>query len=197
MKNSILAILLFCLPLVSLADLVTEGEVSHKFTIVNLDEFPEYEFFILYQTYYYDRGYQEGAANEKAVDHGNYYRGGDRSGTSPLYARLKTKKGRKKKGPESSIRLGGREVVAERDAQSIHDDYKIISINDTLIELELVDQKIMLGNGKELKINKGSISSGAEVGGIDLIYFALPGVCLLSILAFFVYRRRAARSETA
>jgi hypothetical protein len=36
-----------------------------------------------------------------------------------------------------------------------------------------------------------------EIGGIDVIYFALPGVCLLSLFVFFLYRRRLARSATA
>lgn len=193
MKNSILAALLFLLPLMSFADLVTEGEVTHEFTILNLDEFEEYEFYILFQTYYYDRGYQEGPTKEMSVAPGKYFRGGQRSGTSPLYARLKSDEN-EGPDPSSSIRLGGRQIVAERNARSIQDDYRIVSINDSLIELELVEQRIMLNNGKKIQIKKGSLSSGMEVGGMDLIYFVLPGVCLLGILAFFVYRRRASGS---
>ena len=58
--------LLFAFPV--MADLATAGEVDLRIELLNGEEFEGYTFFVEYQTYYYEYGYQEGPIREVELE---------------------------------------------------------------------------------------------------------------------------------
>lgn len=175
------------------ADVVTEGEVDIRFRITNLDDYPEYEFYVMYQTYHYDEGYQPGDVIETLIEANKVHQAGERGSKSALYAR---KKG-DKNGPvfESNVLLGGDKIISDYKARAIIEEIEITSVEDGKVEFKVEDRFLMYDNGKEKRFKNAGAILGVELFGVDLGYIVLPLVCLIGLVVFFMLRKK--KSATA
>ena len=187
-KKILVLWLVIILPFVAFADVAVEGEVDIEFKITNISDYPDYSFFVKYQTYYYEYGYQPGEVTESKVAENVVRSAGARGSKSYLYARDK-----EGKIYESEIKLGGQKIISDRRANSIVEAYKIKSIKDGKINLKLEEKYLDYGDGKTKKISKGAVS-GTEMFGVDVVYVAIPAVCLLLLVGFFMFRKKKSAS---
>ena len=176
------------------ADIAIEGQVTRKTVISNLSEFPDYEFYIQYQNYYYEYGYQPGSVDEVILVEGEAFESGERGSRSKIYARLKKKK---RKKFESEETVGGQEVIPDRNGRYIEDVVRIISVEEGVIKFEIESSSLILRNGdKENLLKKGGIT-GLTLFGVDLAYIGLPLFCLIAFALFLMRKRAMHRQEAA
>lgn len=189
---------LLLLPMGLRADVITPGEVYHKFQVINLDEYPDYRFYIMYQGFYYDRGYQPAEPRLEWIKPDEMAAAGGRGASSRIYA---VSRSDSTSVMESEERVGGSEIIKDTEARYIQDFVKITAVKDGKVEFEVVEQKLEYRNGqvkdlksKKKKKNKKGIM-GASVMGIELTYLVLPAVCLLGLVMFFVFRRKVSSTS--
>lgn len=172
------------------ADLVTEGEVTVMFRLTNINEFDDYEFFVLYQSYYYDEGYQPGDIDTMMIEKSIGYTASGRGGKSYLYARNKETG----KISKSEVLLGGKDYVDDYELRNVTQDYQIKKIEGGEIVL------------KEKRLHKGAVEEeydedNDEVDGFWVVggwlYWVLPAACFVLLVAFFMFRRRSKGSLSA
>lgn len=178
---------LFLVPIFAtvFADIAIEGEVTRLTRITNLSDFPDYEFFIKFQAYYYDMGYQAGELTDTPVFEDSLFRSGGRGSTSFIYAR------RKSDGTifQSEKAVGGQKIVSQRGADGIEDLIKIKSLEDGEIKFKIQESILHYRNGKTEKISKSGIT-GISMFGFDIAYVGFPLLCALALVFFFMRRRR-------
>lgn len=192
-RNLIFLLLaLTVLPLSVPADLVTEGEIKKKFSITNLDDYPEYIFYVKYRTFYYDMGYNEGTPEFKRLEEGVYYLAGERGAPSTIHIRKKNKKG-EPKGKYlafSEQYVGGDSIVHDNSAAYVLELFEIAGIEDDQIQLKKTETFIVKKNGQQVPVKRGSLS-GWTIGGIDVLYLGVPVFCLALLVFFFLSKNRA------
>jgi hypothetical protein len=166
------------------ADIATEGEQDVYVELLNAKDFPKYKFFIRYQTYHYNMGYQEGPVNDVMVEQGKPFQTGDRGAKSFLYA----------KGPKgewkSKIEIGGTEIDHQSDVSHLLDRIKITKMNPKgkVIEFKVVERQKIDAEGKVLSsIKHGEVALGSWT-------WIIPFVCFGGLIAFFILRRKAAKA---
>ena len=177
----ILLILIACSSSLPLwADIATAGEQTVFVELLNGKAFPKYKFYVKYQTYHYDMGYKPGAIEIVYLLPGKPIETGDRGSSSFLYA----------KGPKgewaSKVEIGGSEIDLHGREDHLLDRIKIIKMNPNgkVIEFQVVERQKIDANGKVLEtINKSSM-------GQPWWFWAMPLVCLLGLVAFFLLRRK-------
>ena len=172
------------------ADVVTEGEFNRQFRIINADQYPDYTFYILYQTYYYDMGYQPGDVNEMIIKPGEAYYGGDRGGVSRIYG--KSNSG----NPEvatSEETVGGNVYVTQSGVQGVIDEIKITGIKAGVITFVVVKTLHVLDGGKEKAVKKGAFPGFGD--GNSPLIFVLPGICLALLIGFLLFRNMKTRKS--
>ncbi|MCB9234535.1 MAG: LPXTG cell wall anchor domain-containing protein [Bacteroidia bacterium] len=166
-----------------LADVVTPGEISRNFSIINLKDFPDLEFYYLNPTYYYNQGYQQGDPVEVVIEAGEDYSVGRWGDQAVLRAR---KKSDSEEVGESKMLVGGGENVSNERISYILDEIKIESVKDGLIHFTVQKSFQVFEDGHQKKIKKGS------VGAVEPLYLGLAGAMALGLAIFFFLRRRKA-----
>ncbi len=169
--------LLFAFPV--MADLATAGEVDLRIELLNGEEFEGYTFFVEYQTYYYEYGYQEGPIREVELEPGKDINASGRGGRSKIYARNED-------GDlfESEEAVGGVVNNASDDVLAYVDQYNVVSMKDGKLKLEHKARIMHLHNGEKIEVSKS---------GID---FSLAGIimslaCLVALVLFFIFRKKS------
>ena len=185
MKTFILSFLLFLIALPAFADIANEDEVDLNVELMNGEKFEGYTFFVRYQTYYYEYGYQPGMVNEVDLKPGENYAVSGRGGSSKIYAR--DEKGNEF---ESEEEVGGVVNYSGNGVSVFIDRYKVVSVKDGKIELKHVERVKQLRSGKLVKVNKAGLDFDGN--GFPWMSFALPLVSFLALIAFFIFRRKAA-----
>jgi hypothetical protein len=163
------------------ADVATEGEVAVKVELVNPTNFPGFNFFVKYQTYHYDMGWQPGPVNKVYLTAGQHVETGARFSKSYLYAE-------DKQGNEfvSKEEIGGSVIDKGKSLAYYLQQVKVLAVKGGEVQFEVksvlkVDDD---GKTKEVKADK------LEKGGMEMNWWvvAVPVVCLLGLVAFLMLR---------
>lgn len=170
------------------ADIANEDEVDVKIELMNGAKFPSFEFYIRYQSYKYDMGYQPDGLTDVVLEAGKPTETGQRGDKSLLYAR--DKNGREYVSQEE---LGG--VVTDRGVNVGYylDQIEVVSLKKGVLKFKKV-RKIIGTNNEVLEILKGDVSGG---GKVSWMFILVPIVCLTGLVAFFILRRREGGKTTA
>lgn len=165
------------------ADVATEGEVEIRVEVINTRDFPEFQFFIHYQTYHYDMGYQPDPVQEVALGPDVVTATSSRDDASFLYAR-------DKEGNEyvSKEQVGGVTIDHNKDVAYYLDQIEVVSVENGVVEFKVAHRKKMSSEGRVLKTKKG------DAGGTHWTILVVPVLSLLGLLAFFLLRRKTARA---
>ena len=164
------------------ADVANEGEVDVKVELINGKDFPGFEFFIRYQNYHYDMGYQPDGLTDIVLEPGLVTETNGRGDQSLLYAR-------DEKGNEfvSKTEVGGVDSDFGPNVAYYLDQIEVISVKNGEIKFKIAARKKMSGDDKVLKIIKGDVSDGEMSTWLIIL---VPIFCLTGLVAFFVLRRR-------
>lgn len=164
------------------ADIATRDEVSVKVELMNGARFPSFEFYIRYQSYHYDMGYQPDPLTDVVLEAGKPIETGQRGARSFLYARDK-KSGRQY---ASKKEIGG--TIAERGVDVSHyvDQIEVLSLRKGEVKFKVVARKRMNHNGEVMEILKGDVTGGKA----NWLMILVPIICLSGLVAFFLLRRK-------
>lgn len=175
-----------------LADLVEPGDITRQFKVANINEFPDYKFYILYTDYVYEMGYKPESIDTVWIRQGEIYATSDREASSSLYAVRKNGSG---DHFVSDIELGGKDFAASGKISTIVDIVHVKAVTDGIVDFEIRKEMIVYKGGKTRmkKRNTGFLSwitpSGPRAGNGWLTWI-LPAASLLILLAFWLWRRR-------
>lgn len=165
------------------ADVATEGEVDVRIELLNGKDFPGYKFFIKFQNYEYNMGYQPAGVEIVFLEPGIHVSTGERGSSSLLFA--EGKKGKY----QSHEQVGGSEIDHTEGLQYMLDRIKITKIDKKGLRFEVVERQLIGENGQVLQsIMKGSLEP------LDMqafLLWLLPIVCLVGLVVFFLFRKRA------
>ena len=165
------------------ADVATEGEVDVYIELLNGNEFPGYKFFIKYQNYEYNMGYQPAGVQIVFLEPGKHVSTGDRGSSSLLFAEGKRGK------YQSSIEVGGSEINHTEGLQYVLDRIKITKVDKKGLRFEVVERQLIGENGTVLEtIQKGSLE---PLNLQAFLLWLLPIVCLVGLVLFFLFRKKA------
>jgi hypothetical protein len=198
MKRVSFLILLFLslqLPVRLMSDIVEPGDIYRQFKITNIKDFPDYRFYILYTNHYYEMGYQEAGVDTVWVFQNSVYATSDRGATSSLFA---VKKGSPGIPFQSEMRLGGEEFVPSERIATVIDVVDIKAIKEGAIVLES-RKEIWVYKGGKQKVKKkkeaglGFISGEGPGANTNFLFWLLPVISLLMLIAFWFWRKRQIR----
>lgn len=173
----------------AMADIVTEGEFDIRFEVINLDEFPDYEFFFDFQTYYYEYGYQKGEIKQIDIEPGTNYVADERGGQTYLQARSLSAEFDDAK---AEAPVGGVTYDSDEDISTITQLVRITKVEDGVIHFEIVNTIYEYIDGAIRKLD-GDIDvfgGGLSGGNRWMLYALLPAIALLSILMLIFMRRK-------
>jgi hypothetical protein len=189
----------FCLVLLSQlihvqlwADLVP----SHKETVIerslerpvyvellNGDAFPNHRFYIQYQAYDYNTDQFLDTLTRVFLQAGKPALAGDRGAASLLYG------DDGKQACQSRLTVGGEQLVMDEAVAYVLERIQITEIVDGEIVLEVVERRHIGDDGQVIEaFKKGAVATG---GDNDLLIAMLPVACMLGLLVFFLWRRKA------
>lgn len=172
------------------ADIANEDEVGIKIELMNGAKFPGFEFYIRYQSYTYNMGYQPTELSDIVLEAGKPTATGQRGDRSLLYAR-------DSKGREfvSKKEVGG--VVTDRGVNVAYylDQIVVTSLKKGEIKFKTV-RKIIGTNDEVLEIIKGDVGVGGG-GKSNWMIAILPLLSLAGLVAFFILRRKTGRKSSA
>ncbi|HEX2901589.1 MAG TPA: hypothetical protein VHS96_17890 [Bacteroidia bacterium] len=171
------------------ADVAREGEVEVKVELMNGKFFPDYEFFVRYQGYYYNQGYHPSEPVDLILAPGESFTTGSKGGSSYLYARDSS-------GNiyESETKVGGvAKDFSPNVGYHLH-QIQVLSVRDGVVKFKIVARKKMTDEGKVIKIIKGDVAGGGKSIWMTLL---MPALSLAGLLAFFLMRRRKNGTQTA
>ncbi len=131
MYRTILLLMIFSLALTAKADIIMEGTVYKTITFTNLNDYPEYDFCITYQTFKYNRGYQPAGEVTVTVKQGEQYQP-PRGSEATVIAKHKTS-GTEIKGNQL---VGGIEYDTRR--LTVLDKVAIKKITEREVILEII-----------------------------------------------------------
>lgn len=194
--NRILAFLFLSIslltPLSSRADVAIEGEVDIRIKVLNLSDFPGYEFYIEYQDYYYEYGWQPGDIAHVTIKENEEFETGERGGASKLYAV-------DKQGNifASAEELGGNMVLDDYKASYVVNEVEVTELRDGKLSYKVKRAYKVYPDGATKKLKKGFVFFGFGFGDIDFGLILLPIVCIGGLLFFFWMRRNPMRPSAA
>jgi hypothetical protein len=178
---------------ISLADLVTEGQIAREFSFTNLDAFKNYSFTYKYTSYHYDHGYQPNEPEIIVCKQNQRYTAGTRFDKTFLEAKDKS-------GHVfvSEIAVGGDSQVSNNSINSVVDVYSIVSIKDSVIKLKRTEEITVYKNGKEKK-RKGELGAIATDGDSNIKPWLIGAAlaAMLGLVVFFVMKRNKLTNGTA
>ena len=178
-----MAVLIGAIPM--RADVATEGEVDVRVELMNAQDFPKFKFFIKYQEYYYDMGYQPGDVTPVYFEPGKPISTGERGDASLLYA--EDENGHEYASEEP---IGGVATDFGRDVSYLLDQIKVTSIKGDLIKFKVVSRHKVDSDGKLIGVKKGEFSA-EDPENRNWMLIILPAVCLLGLVLFFIFRKRS------
>jgi hypothetical protein len=158
------------------ADVATEGEMGIKVELVNPTNFPGFNFYIQYQTYHYDMGWQPGATSKVFLEAGKHVSTGDRYSSSLLYA--EDKQGNVFVSKEE---IGGSVIEKGKNVAYHLHRIKVLSVKDGEVQFQIKEKQKVDENGKVLKVMKSEVE-------MNWVVIMVPIVCLLGLVAFLVVR---------
>jgi hypothetical protein len=176
-------------PISTQADVLVEGEVDIRVKVLNLADFPEFDFYIEYQDYYYEYGWKAGDISQVPIKDKEEFETGDRGGSSKLFA-----KDRQGTLYSTENGLGGDTQIDDFKASYIVQEIKLSSVKDGVINYQVVGQYKVYPDGATKKIRKGMVLTGIYLFGMDLGVLLLPIVCLGGLIFFFWIRRNPVRT---
>ncbi len=165
------------------ADIVVPGEINRQFQISNLNKYPGYSFYFIYQGYSYNMGYHPGKPDTTLIEgQQNYYvstRGNDQS---PLLALSKDSS----QWTYSTISMGGMSHV-NTNIKSIIDVFEIKGIKNGKIQLKKIKELVTYKNGKkqELAVGAGFLNGTGFTNGM-----AIVSVAALMVLIFLFFKMK-------
>ena len=163
------------------ADIATQGEQDVYIELVNAKDFPSFKFYIQYQTYTYNMGYQPNGTNKVFLEPGKHIKTGDRGSASLIYA---SGKGREY---TSKVQAGGSVIDNTEGVAYALDRIKIVKLDKKVVKFTVVERQLIGQDGKVLQtIKKGSM------GEQSLLMYLLPLICVGGLVAFFLFRKKAA-----
>lgn len=183
MKRILLFTLLISLCGFAHADLAVPGRFSQKIKLVNLDEYPEYEFYFMYANYSYNYGYTVSSEDEVVLENGMEYETSSRYRPAKIYARHHKKKNKRKYFHHSEEGIGGYGMMGEGDDAPVV-TYKIASMKEGIITLERVPDFEGLEKS-EVSEYKGGLETEMQ-----WYFWLLPSLCLVTLVGFFLYRAK-------
>jgi hypothetical protein len=167
------------------ADVATEGEHDVYIELLNGKDFPGYKFYIKFQDYYYNMGYQPGDVSVVYLEPGKHVSTGDRGSSSLLFAEGKS-------NAQTKTEVGGADIDHTEGLSYFLDRIKIKSIKKKVINFEVVERQLIGEDGKVLQtIKKGSLPA---MNGTQLVIWIIPIVCLVGLMVFFLFRRKASQA---
>lgn len=169
-------ILLLLIPFICKADLIVEGEVDKSIAIVNMDAFPEYDFFISYYTYIYNRGYRPDKLVTLKMESGKSYRP-SRGGEATITAVHKTT------GDTivAQQKVGGTAHGQSRSVTEVIDNVEILNIGKDNITFKISSTDLVMRNGT---VKKGSLPYWGGLVAISISLFSS------ALLYWFIKRRK-------
>lgn len=183
MKKAILFLLVLTMFIPAFADIANPDEVDLRIEVLNLDDFEEFSFYIEYQTYYYDMGYQPGVPSLVTLETGKDYETSERAGSSRIYA-----KNAKGEIFSSEEEVGGALYDIGDGVSYVVDQYEIVKVENGTVSIKHVARQNHLRSGK-VKSDKLS-NLGTTEGSLPIAGIALALTCLFALLALFRYRNR-------
>lgn len=173
MKFALLALIL--IPFICRADIIVPGEVDKSIAIINIDAYPEYDFFISYYTYIYRFGYQPDKLITQKIENGKSYRP-YRGGEATITAVNKTT------GDTivAQEKVGGIARGQSKDVSEVIDNVEILSIKENNISIKIESTDLVMTNGS---VKKGSLQAW---GGM----LAISSALLSTILLFWFVKTR-------
>lgn len=177
------------------ADVVEPGEIERQFKVVNLNEFPDYQFHIMYTGYHYDHGYQRNTPHAIILEQDSVYSTSSREDNSLIYA---VNKKNESEEWASDNAVGGGDHVSSDDIYTIIDVVRITRVADQKVEFKIEKEIIVYKDGrtKERKHKGGAgfmpLGGGGSTPG--WVYWLLPSVSILAMAAFILWRRKQNRS---
>jgi hypothetical protein len=163
------------------ADIATAGEHDVYIELLNAKDFPSYKFYIQYQTYTYNRGYQPNGTEKVFLEPGKHIKTGDRGSASLIYA---SGKGREY---VSKVEAGGSVIDNTEGLEYMLDRIKIVKLDKKVVKFVVVERQLIGADGKA----KQTIKKGSLTGQSWLMYL-LPIICVAGLVAFFLFRRKSA-----
>ncbi|MES2776787.1 MAG: hypothetical protein V4722_21590 [Bacteroidota bacterium] len=145
-KLILTAILSIGLLHMSMADIITEGQIARQFVINNLAKYKGFSFTYKYYTYHYHQGYHADTPTIKECLQNERYTAGTRFDKTKLEA-----KDTKGNLYESDVFIGGDTRVTNRNIQSVVDVYAVESVKNGVIKLKKQHEIIVYADGKEKK----------------------------------------------
>ena len=185
------------------ADIAQPDRFSQDIKIINLDEYPDYEFYFMYAYYHYDMGYQISHEEERVMENGKAYETSSRYNPVQIYARHKKKKKNRQYFHHSEESIGGSKYEGRGDDDKVA-TYRIRSMHEGIITLERV--KLMEDGDSFHIVPKGESDPGptspdeqkAYQGKLakemSWYFWLLPSICLVSLVGFFLLRARKNRT---
>ena len=163
------------------ADVATQGEQDVYIELVNAKDFPSFKFYIEYQTYTYNMGYQPNGTNKVFLEPGKHIKTGDRGSASLIYA---SGKGREY---TSKVEAGGSVIDNTNGVEYVLDRIKIVKLDKKVVKFTVVERQLIGQDGKVIQtIKKGSLAEQSW------FMYLLPIVCVGGLVAFFLFRKKAA-----
>jgi hypothetical protein len=166
------------------ADVATEGEKGVRVELLNGADFPGFKFFIKYQHYHYNMGYQKGEVNDVVLEKGKIVETGDRYSSSLLYAV-------DDKGNEfvSKEEIGGSVIDHAKSASYHLHQIKVLNVKDGTIEFKVAAKKKMNEKDEVVKVMRSEVGGITGSGEMNWTLVVVPIVCVLGLIAFFIVRR--------
>lgn len=162
----------------------SESVLHRTFSILNLEEFPQYHFYIQYQTYPYSNALQKGETQVIDVLSQNTYRGGDFP--TPVYLEALDSDSNHYR---SNILVSGKYLSANAEIESVVDQYQIASIENGIIQLKYQKELLFFKHGNTTEnlenLNGIILSPDLFVKTTVLLFPILFGL----IIVFFLYLR--------
>ncbi len=160
------------------ADVTIPGEVDREFKIINIDNFPKWQFTFKIQHYKYFQGYQPTNVENKVIVNNEVYscsNHGDDSFITATESNGKTY--------TSTIKVGGKKNFAS-NVKGFIEVYKIVSVQNNIVELKLVEtitQTNENGETKEVikKAGKMGIDNFVMIGLIISALFSVFGLVFM------------------
>ncbi len=166
---------------ISVADLISEGQINRSFVFTNLNTFKSYSFSYKYYTYHYNQGYKPDKPKMVKCLQNERYVAGTRF--DKTYLQAKDSKGNVY---VSNISIGGDARVTNSNTASVVDVFNIVSITKAVITIKKAEEIIVYKNGKEKK-QKAELGAIATNDNAKLKPWLIGGALLALISLLFVF----------
>jgi hypothetical protein len=178
MKQILSNSLLLLIFIICKSDLTIPGEVDKEFKIINISDFKDFKFTFCIQHYKYEQGYKPTNIETKEIIQNEVYSCSNHGDHSKIFATDSL-------GNvfESYTLVGGKQNFAD-NVQGFVEVYKIISVENKIVELKLVETITRVkrfGQTKEVvkKVGKLGFNNLVTIGLVLSSIFSVIGLVML------------------